>query len=150
METTMTEQDNTHGYSNWAKERMDEMNAALASLEATAHTLQAEAKVKGEQLIVGLKKHRDDFKALAKTQVEAQWNAFETQVKAYFDSVGKQVELRQATFRDIAAAQVKAWQEAADEFQISAGNMAAAKRADIDAAVQQMKADGVQAQARLQ
>ncbi len=42
----MPEQSSVHFYLNWAKERIDEMDAALASLEAKAGQAQADYKVK--------------------------------------------------------------------------------------------------------
>jgi hypothetical protein len=47
-------------------------------------------------------------------------------------------------------AQAMAWREAADQFHNQAAKVAAARRADIDAAVTQMKADAAEAEARLQ
>jgi hypothetical protein len=167
METTMTEQkkqSSMHFYLNWTKERIDEMDATLAALEAKAGQVQADAKVKANHLIADLKKRRDEFEATAKaqaqageaawqrtmTQLESQWKAFEAQVKAYFDTVGKQIEQQQATFRDVAAAQIKAWHEAADKLHDSTVKMAAAKRTELDAAVKQMKRQASEAEARLQ
>jgi hypothetical protein len=140
------------------------MDAALASLEAKATQAQAEAKAKTDQLISDLKKRRDEFQATikaqaevgeaawqrTKTQLESEWNAFHAEVKTYFDTVGKQLEQQQATFRNIAAAQMKAWREAADKLHASAANMAATKRAELDAAVKQMRTDASEAEARLQ
>jgi hypothetical protein len=97
------------------------------------------------------KKRRDEFQASLKAQAETaeatwarakadlepQWNGFEAQVKTYFESAGKQIEQQQATFKDIAAAQAKAWREAADKFRDAASQVATARRADIDAALQQ-------------
>jgi hypothetical protein len=82
--------------------------------------------------------------------LEAQWPSFEAQVKTYFEIVGKQAEQQQAVFRDIAATQVEAWQKAADEFRDSAAKVAAAKRSDLDAALEQMKAGAAQAEAHFQ
>ena len=124
----------------------------------------AEAKAKADQLIADLKKRRDEFQAkakalaeaseatwqAAKTQLESQWNGFEAQVKTYFETVGKQIEQQQTTFQDIAAAQMKAWGEAADKLNDAATKVAAEKRANIDAAVKQMKAEAAEAEARLQ
>lgn len=160
----MPTQSSAHFFLNWAKERIDEMDAALASLEAKASQLKAEAKAKADQLIADLKNRRDEFQAkakaqaeaseatwqAAKTQLESQWNGFEAQIKTYFETVGKQIEQQQTTFQDIAAAQVKAWREAADKFNDAATKVAADKRADIDAAVKQMKAEAAEAEARLQ
>jgi hypothetical protein len=161
---TMPEQSRMHFYLNWAKERIDEMDAALASLEAKASQVQADSKVKATQLIADLQKHRDEFQALTKKQAEAgdaswertkaqlesTWSKFETQIKAYMETVGKQLQQQQAIFKDVAAAQVNAWREAAENLQAAAGQVMAAQRADIDAALNQMKADASDAEARFQ
>ena len=158
----MPEQSSVHPYLNWTKERIDEMDATLASLEAKAGQVQADSKVKADLLIADMKKRRDEFQAQAKSQaqtagaaleankaqLESQWRAFEAQVKTYFDTVGKQIEQQQATFRDVAVAQAKAWRQAADVFQNEIGKIATARRADLDAAVKQMKADAAEAEAR--
>jgi hypothetical protein len=160
----MPEHSSMHSYLNWTKERLDEMDATLASLEAKASQVKADSKAKADQLITDLKKRRDEFQVKVKaqsqageaalqaikTQLEPQWQAFEAHVKTYFETVGKQVELQQATFRDVATAQVKAWREAADKVHDAAAKVATEKRANVDAAVKQMKADAAEAEARLQ
>jgi len=160
----MSEQSSAHAYLNWTKERIDEMDAALASLEAKAGQIKAEAKPKSDELIAELKKRRDEFQTTVKKQAEAgqatweqtrkqseaQWNGFEAQVKTYFETVGKQIGQQQTAFQNVAAAQVKAWREAAEKFHGEAAKVAAARRVDIDAAVKQMKADASEAEARLQ
>ena len=67
----MPAQSSMHFYLNWAKERIDEMDATLASLEAKASQVQADFKVKANQLIADLKKRRDEFQAAVKQQAEA-------------------------------------------------------------------------------
>jgi hypothetical protein len=164
METIMPEQSRMHFYLNWAKERIDEMDATLASVEAKASQLQADSKIKANQLIGDLQKRRGEFQAEVKKQAEAgeaawqrvkpqlesRWNDFEAQVKTYIDTVGKQVQQQHATFRDVAAAQVKAWREAADKLGDAAAQVAAAQRANIDAALKQMKAGASEAESRFQ
>ena len=114
----MSEQSSVHFYLNWAKERIDEMDAALASFEVKAGEAKAESKVKVDQILADLKNRRDEFRvqlktqaeageatwARAKTDLETQWNGFEAQMRTYFESAGKQIEQQQATFKDIAAA----------------------------------------------
>ena len=56
----MAEQSSMHAYLNWTKQRIDEMDAALASLEAKASQVKAGSKEKGDQLIADLKKRRDE------------------------------------------------------------------------------------------
>lgn len=158
----MSGESKMHFYVNWAKERLDEMDAALASLEAKVPQVKADSKVKAEQAIADLKRRRDEFASLAKkeaeageatwqrlqTELESQWNSFEGQLKTYLETAGKQIEQQRATFLNNAAAQAKAWREAADTFHHEAAKIAAAKRADVDAAIDQMKADAGQAEAR--
>ena len=160
----MAEQSSMHSYLNWAKQRIDEMDATLASLEAKAGQVQADSKVKANQLIADLKKQRDEFQANVnkqakateaawesnKAQLDSQWKAFEAQVRTYIDTVAKQLPQQQALFRDVAAAQVKTWRQAANAIQDVATNFAAGRRADVDAAVTKMKADATEAEARLQ
>ena len=159
----MAEQSSMHPYLVWAKQRIDEMDAVLASLESKAGQAQADTKEKAEQAVAELKKRRDAFQAQAKMQaeagagalkdgkakLEAQWSGFEAQVKTYFDTVGKQVEQQHATFRDAAAAQAKAWGEAVDRLRGEATKVAAAKRSEIDAAMNQMRGHATQANAAL-
>jgi hypothetical protein len=68
VEAMMPEQSSAHFYLNWTKERIDEMDATLASLEAKASQVHADSKAKADQLIADLKKRRDEFQATAKKQ----------------------------------------------------------------------------------
>lgn len=158
----MPEQSSVHAYLNWTKERIDEMDATLAALEARASQAKVESKAKADQLIADMKNRRDAFQAQAKVQaqageaalqagkaqLESQWRDFEAQIKTYFGEAGKQIEQQQAAFRNVAAAQAKAWRAATDAFQGEAAKIASARRADLDAAVKQMKADAAEAEAR--
>jgi DNA repair exonuclease SbcCD ATPase subunit len=153
----MPAQNRMRFYLNSAKERINEMDATLASLEAKTSQVPADSQVKADPLIADLQKRRDEFDAALKRQAEAgeaawertkaqlesQWNDFEAQVKTYLDTVGKRIGQPRATFWDVAAAEMKAWREAADTF-------TAERRAGIDAVVEQMKADASEAEARLQ
>jgi len=67
----MTEQSSMHLYLNWTKERIDEMDAALASLEVKASQAKADSKEKADEIIADMKKRRDEFQALLKTQAES-------------------------------------------------------------------------------
>lgn len=160
----MTAESGLHHYLNWTKERIDEMDAAVASLEASARRVQTSSMEGADRLIAALRKQRSEFQAEAKAhaeaseaalhsskaQLEAQWHAFEAQVRTYFDTVGKQLEQQRATFRDVAAAQVKAWRQAADRLHEDATKVAAARRAEIDDALEEMKAQLIEVEARLE
>lgn len=160
----MPEQSSMHGYVSWAKQRIDEMDAALASIEAKLGEVKADSKEKANQVVSDLKKRRDEFRAKIKgqadtgqaaaqahkAQLDSQWREFEAQVKTYFDTAGKQIEQQQATFRQIADAQAKAWSDAANALHNEATKIATARRADVDSAIKQMKADASEAEAKLQ
>jgi hypothetical protein len=164
MEAIMSEQSSMHFYLDWAKERIDEMDAALASFEVRASQVQGESKVKADQLFNDLKKKRDEFKTEFKKQAEAgeaawvgiradletKWSDFEKQVQAYLALAGKQIEQQKVTFAGVAAAQVKAWHEAADKLRDAATKVTTDRRADLDGALKQMKAGASEAEARFQ
>ena len=125
----MPTQSSIHFYVNWAKERLDEMDATLTSLEDKVGEVQADARDKANKALADLRKKRDDFRDTikkqseaneaawnsAKTKLESEWNVFEAEVKKYVESFGKQIEQQQATFKLQSAAQLKAWREAADK-----------------------------------
>jgi hypothetical protein len=164
MEVIMPAHSSIHFYLNWAKERIDEMDAVLASFESKAGEVQADSRAKADQFIADLKKKRDEFQQAvtkqtdageaawlgAKSQMETTWKGFEAEVKKYVETFGKQVDQQQATFHGAATAQLKAWRDAADKIQSAATELATDRRNDIDAALKRMKADALEAEANLQ
>ncbi len=160
----MPTQSSIHFYVNWAKERLDEMEAVLTSLEGKAGEVQADARDKASKALADLGKSRDIFREAIKKQAEAneaawtsakaklepEWNSFEAEVKKYVETFSKQVEQQQATFKLQAAAQVKAWREAADKLAGDTKRFATERRGEIDASVKRMQADAVVAEEKLQ
>ena len=90
-----------HFYLNWAKERIDEMDATLASFEGKVSEVQADARAKANQTLADMRKKRDDFSDTVKKQaqaneagwirekarLESEWNAFETEAKKYVETL---------------------------------------------------------------
>jgi hypothetical protein len=160
----MSTHSSIHFYLNWAKERIDEMDATLASLEGKVGEVHADARVKANQVLADLRKKRDDFRSTVKkqadaneaawiktkAQLETEWSAFETEVKKYVDDFGKKMEQQQATFKLQAAAQLKAWHEAADKLRTAGKEFAAERRGEIEATVKRMEADAAVAEEKLQ
>ena len=136
-----------HFYLNWAKERIDEMDATLASLEAKVSEVQTDARAKANQALADMRKKRDDFRNTLKKQADA--NEFETEAKKYIESFGKQIEQQQATFKLQAAAQVKAWREAAENLRTAGKEFAAERRGEIEATVKRMEVDAAAADEKL-
>jgi hypothetical protein len=160
----MTTQSNIHFFVNWAKGRLDEMDATLTSLEGKVGGVQADARDKANKVLADLRKKRDDFRDTVKKQSEAneaawisakiklesEWNVFEAEVKKYVESFGNQIEQQQAIFKLQSAAQLKAWREAANKLNSSAKDFAAERRGEIDAAVKRMNTDATAAEEKLQ
>ena len=160
----MPTQSTAHFFFNWAKERIDEMDATVASLESKAAQVQAESRVKAEQLIADLRKKRNEFESTVKEQAEGseaareaikarleiQWKGFESQIKKYLEAFGKDVKQQHVVFQSQVTAQLQAWREAADKIHAAAGEFAAGQRKEIDASVSRMRADAAAAEAKLQ
>jgi len=155
---------NLYFYLNWAKERIDEMDAVLTSLQSRAAQVSADSRAAADQLVADLRSKRDAFQndlrrqaeageaawAQSRAKLETDWSAFQADVKKYVEDFGRQMKQQQTTFQDIAAAQLKAWREAADRFQAAAADLAVDRRARMEATVQQMKADASAAEANFQ
>lgn len=160
----MDTQSSIHFYTSWAKGRLDEMDAAVSAIESKIGAVQADARDKANNVLADLKARRDAFRATvhqqaeaneaawtnAKAKLESEWHVFETDVKNYVESYGDQAQLKAATFKLQAAAQVNAWREAADRLGATASKFTAERRADLDSVVSSMKADAAAAEARLQ
>jgi hypothetical protein len=151
-------------YLNWAKERIDEMDAVLNSLEGKAAQVSADARAAAEKIVVELRTRRDtfleDMKKHAeaneatwerrKAELETEWNGFQEGVKRYVVGFGQQLKQQEATFEQAAAAQVKSWREAADKIKAASADLSADHKARVEAAVQQMKAGSAAAEMKLQ
>ena len=57
----MSSSSTIHPYLDWAKERLDEIDATLASFEHKAAKLQADARTKAETAMTDMRTARDQF-----------------------------------------------------------------------------------------
>ena len=159
-----TQTSSAHFFLSWAKERIDEMDATLASLESKSAQMQAETRVKADQFIAEMKKKRDEFESTVKKQAEAgeaawdsakvrletEWKGFQAETKKYLETFGKGIEQQQAVFQSQVTAQLNAWRETADKLNAAGKEFAIERRREIDATVSRMKADAVAAEKKLQ
>jgi hypothetical protein len=160
----MQTQSNTHFYVNWAKERLDEMEAVLTALESRIGEVQADARDKANKALADLRKGRDIFRDTVKKQAEAneaawisakanlepEWNTFQAEVKKYVENYTSKIEHQRATFKLQSVAQLKAWREAADKLANDTKQFTTERQAEIDAAVKRMQADAAAAEQKLQ
>jgi hypothetical protein len=159
-----TQTSSAHFFLNWAKERIDEMDATLASLESRSAQMQAETRAKADQFIAEMKKKRDEFESTvkqqagagetaaegAKARLETEWKGFQAETRKYLETFGKGIEQQQAVFQSQVTAQLNAWRETADKLNAAAKEFAIERRREIDATVSRMKADAVAAEKKLQ
>jgi hypothetical protein len=159
-----THTSSAHFFLGWAKERIDEMDATLVSLETQAMQMQAQTRVKADQFIGEMKKKRDEFERTGKKQAEAgepAWDGaklrlttelkgFEAETVKYLETFGNGIEQQQAVFQSQATAQLNAWREAAEKLDAAGKEFAIERRREIDATVSRMKADAAAAEKELQ
>jgi hypothetical protein len=163
-EEAMPAQSSAHFFLNWAKGRIDEMDATLASLENKAAETQADARVKADRFIADMKVKRDEFVRTVKSQagtgeanwdsaklrLETEWKDFQNETRKYLEMFGQGFEQQRAVFQNQVAAQLCAWRETADKLNTAAMEFATERRREIDETVARMKADAAAAEAKLQ
>jgi hypothetical protein len=159
-----TQNSSAHFFLSWAKERIDEMDATLASLEGKSVQVQAETQAKADKFIAEMKKRRDAFESSVRKQaagaeagwdsarvaLETEWQGFQAETRKYLDTFGKGIEQQQAVFQSQVGAQLNAWRETADKLNAAAKEFATERRREIDVTVSRMKADAVAAEKKLQ
>ncbi len=160
----MSDQSRMHPYLDWAKARIDEMDATLASIERQFGKMETNTQVKVEGLLTAMRNEREAFVenlkkqtrtgeaaiAGAKDNMEAHWNAFEVKLQKYIEDAGKQLDEGRAIFHARADAQMKTWQSLVEKVREDVREYAADQRAKIEAAVAPMRADAKAAEARIQ
>ena len=159
----MRTQGGIHLYLNWAKERLDEMDAMLTSLEDKVGGMQADLRDTATRTLADLRKQRDDFRDTVKkhaeaseaagvntkTTLELEWSAFEAEVAKYVEGFGNKLEQQQATFKLQSAAQLNAWREVASKLGSEAQTFASERRGEIDTVLKRMSAEAVAAEEQL-
>ena len=160
----MIDQNKLHAYVDWMKERLDEIDATLASLESSATAMQADARTKADAALTAMRSARDVFRKSLKEHAQSseaaferskaardvQWTAFEGSVQLFLEGAGKQAKQQQDTFHARADAQRKAWHAAMDKLHKDANNLSAKHRSEIEAALKQMKSEADVATAKLE
>ena len=160
----MSDHSKMHVYLDWAKERLDEIDATLASFEASIAHRSAAAGEKAKTALSKIRESREAFHQAikhekestegawikAKTVLEADWKTFEAGVEAYLEAFGQEVEHREAAFKARADAQQKAWQDAMSNFDKAVAKLASGGKVEFEAALKKMKSEAAIARANLE
>ena len=160
----MTEESKAHPYIEWAKNRLDEMDATLSALESKAGELETDVSAKAEEALADMRRQRDAFHSYLNKNLESaesvwkqsmaqlknDWATFEKDVQSYVDSSKHNVEQYEAAFKARADVQMKAWQTALNEALEAAVKFPQERKADVEKAIDGMKSEAKAAEARLE
>jgi hypothetical protein len=151
-----------HPHLAWAMWGLDEIEAALASIEGRLHT-RTSVHPKVESAVVDVRTARDAFRksvgehahvnevalARSKADLEHQWAVFEDSVQNYLDTVDRQISEQETVFRARAGAQSKAWLQAVDNVHKSAARFVADRSSNIETAVKHLESEADAARVKL-
>ncbi len=160
----MTNGTYAHNFTNWAQERLNEIEATLASIDARASTLQAAAKKQTEKAVSEIRAQREAFQQAvhkqkgeneagwvkAQSGLEANWTSFEGSVQKYLSELRLNGEQLGLTFKARAEAQWKAWQETLGLLRTTANTFTAAQKQEADAALAHLNAEADAAKLKLE
>ena len=163
-ESEVAARGSVHASIDWAKQRLEEMDATLASLEKKLGDLKAENRAKAERAIAEMREQRDALKQIvqakrnaseaewqqAKATIKSRWTAFEAAVQKWVDATGERVAEQKDIFVARAEAQLKAWQDKIDQLEVSAKGFALTRKGEIDSAVAALRADAEATKAKLE
>lgn len=151
----------------WSRDRLSELDAAIAVLEQDAAKLQGDGRARAEAALKELRETReayrikaDDAMANARTWTDAQvadarksldenWAAFEAKLDAYLDKIEADLATRRAVLEAEFEARQRAWQRSIDELRAEADKLVAKEKADIETRISVLKAQADQAKARV-
>lgn len=166
--TTMVGRSSAHTSIDWAKERLDEMDATLASLEKKLGDLKSENRVKAERAIAEMRQQRDVFKQTIETKkdateaewqktkkaLESRWIAFDAAVQKWVAATGESVAEQNEIFIARAEAQLKAWNAKIDQFdaklKASTNEFSDARRREAESNLAMIRAERDAAKAKLE
>ena len=149
---------------DWAKERLDEMDATLASLEKKLGDLKSENRAKAERAIAEMREQREALRQAieakkdaseaewqqTKATVETRWTAFEAAAQKWVDATRQDIADQNEIFVARAEAQLKARNDIIDQLETSAKASASDRKREIESAIATIRADREVVQARLE
>jgi hypothetical protein len=153
-----------HGSIDWAKERLDEMDATLALLEKKLGDFKSENRAEAERVIADMREQREALKQVVdaksrateadwqqtKATVQSRWTAFEAAVQKWADATRQDIADQNELFVVRADAQLKAWKDMIDQLDASAKASASDRKREIDSAMAAIRADREIVKARLE
>jgi len=141
-----------HEQLEWTKQKLDEIDATLASLEDSAKSLSSDARTEAERALAQIEKARNDlsenFETLraqgkvtgdyAYAALEAKWTEVELGLQNYLASAATQADTVKKALAARAAAQRESWQKALAVVQATASEAVERARIEVEAAADRL------------
>jgi uncharacterized phage infection (PIP) family protein YhgE len=159
----MNGQTPVHFYLNWAKERIDELDAMLTSMESKARSADSASRAKVAQVISDMQGKRNEFSefvnkqssagaaalAQARGQLDAQWRSCESEWTKLIEPLGQEADQQKATFQGLAEAQLAGWRNLLDGMQSAMSAATSERRSEAEAVLNKIKEDAASSDAQL-
>ncbi|ABD89008.1 hypothetical protein [Rhodopseudomonas palustris] len=154
----MSDQSLMHDTIGWAKQKLDETDALLASLQKSAGQLQADSRHQANRAIGDMHAVRIAFaqqldaaradasavKGIAEhalTDLREEWKKVDLSFQAFLTAAADQTDVVNAALAARAAAQLKGWETALQPVRSAATAAIERARRDLDAAMSQLAAE---------
>ncbi len=141
----MTGASGKHAFTDWARRRLDEMDAALTAMEAKSEALQGQAQEQAAGALAEMRRCREDFDGkvnAAMSEGESAWDTMKGQMESawgkYEAGFGQWVEAARSqgeAFEARSKAQLGVWQSMLEEYGKRAEAAGAEQRQTLEAEV---------------
>lgn len=162
--SVVADRSSVHVSIDWAKQRLDEIDATLASLEKRLGDLRLESRATAEHALAVMREQREAFRESieankqaseaewlqAKEALNARWTAFDAAVQRWVDATRGRFAEQNEMFAARTEAQLKAWQEMIDQVEASAKGFASDRKREIDSTLTTIRAGAEATKARLE
>ncbi|MGX1101388.1 CerR family C-terminal domain-containing protein [Amorphus sp. MBR-141] len=165
-EPTMTKQSRAHEQVEWTKQKLDEIDATLASLEKSVDDVRGDARKDADRALGRLKAAREAYAKKVDTlradvdaardvadavydSLEAEWDEIELAFQSFLTAAADQADVAKAAVSARAEAQRLSWQHSVDAIRASASQAVDRAHGEFDAALERLDAARFKVEAKL-
>jgi hypothetical protein len=163
----MTMQQIAHEYLAWAKQKLDEVDSTLATLDNSVGALEKDARTQADLAISRIRSARDAFKAKvdaavrsdfaaadaitkeAQVGIEAEWTEVELAFQDFLAAASSHASIVKKALSARADAQRQAWQSSLQTTRATATAVIDQARGEADTVIRRLAAEGEKAEAKL-
>jgi hypothetical protein len=163
----MTKQHPAHEYLTWAKQKLDEIDSTLATLDSSVGALEKDARTQADRAITRIRTARDAFKAKvdaavrsdfaaaeaitkeAQVGIEAGWTEVELAFQDFLAATASHASIVKNALAARAEAQRQAWQSSLQAARATATEVVDQARGEADTVIRRLSAEAQKAEATL-